>query len=177
MLRGSCQGMEIESSRGRRGRGLVHCSGFKTTYLPLMTTNLSWLVHSDICTGLQLQYLSIVPYFLTVSLTFFRSIYIVRIYHNYTPYFNQVFSSLSGLKRLLRSLISESILQEFGGKRGSDVPNPREWTQLMDADLVLAGTITVTVSFLPCYQYCIMLMFSSTSISHGQYSVNTHPRT
>jgi len=34
----------------------------------------------------------------------------------------QVFSSLSGLKSLLRTLITQSILTEFGGRRGSDLP-------------------------------------------------------
>ena len=37
----------------------------------------------------------------------------------------QVFTALSGMRRLTRNLITSSILAEFGGKRGLDSPNPR----------------------------------------------------
>ena len=53
--------------------------------------------------------------------------------------YTQVFSTLSSILRLLRDLQTRTILDEFGGRRGLDEPNPREWRQLMDADLELAG--------------------------------------
>ena len=37
----------------------------------------------------------------------------------------QVFTALSGMKRLTRNLITSSILAEFGGRRGQDQANPR----------------------------------------------------
>jgi hypothetical protein len=54
----------------------------------------------------------------------------------------QVFGALSGYKHLLRTLLTKSILTEFRGQQGADKANNRDWTNLMDADLELAGQKT-----------------------------------
>lgn len=54
----------------------------------------------------------------------------------------QVFIGLSRLRRLLRTLISSSILAEFNGQAASKSSNQRDWSNLMDADLELAGETT-----------------------------------
>jgi hypothetical protein len=43
------------------------------------------------------------------------------------------------MRRLLRNLITTSILAEFGGKSGLGSPSDRDWRGLMDADLDVAG--------------------------------------
>lgn len=50
----------------------------------------------------------------------------------------QVFSALSGVRRLLKALITTSILTEFKGKR-APAASSAEWRGLMDADLELSG--------------------------------------
>mmetsp|Transcript_23496 Transcript_23496/g.32208 ORF Transcript_23496/g.32208 Transcript_23496/m.32208 type:complete len:593 (-) Transcript_23496:2185-3963(-) len=60
---------------------------------------------------------------------------------------SQVFLGLSGLRKLLRSLITSNILTEFGGQPAASSPatggvavgQQRDWLGLMDADLELAG--------------------------------------
>lgn len=49
-----------------------------------------------------------------------------------------VFRAITKFRKLLRTLISNSILEEFGGRQGGS-PSAREWDSLMDADLELAG--------------------------------------
>jgi hypothetical protein len=54
----------------------------------------------------------------------------------------QVFSALTELKNLLRSLTTEAILKEFGGKPAGGA-NTRDWDGLMDADLLLDSPSTL----------------------------------
>jgi hypothetical protein len=54
----------------------------------------------------------------------------------------QVFGALSGYHRLLRNLLTTNILNEFGGQRGIEQANTRDWLNLMDADLELVGEKT-----------------------------------
>eukprot|EP01041_Mallomonas_annulata_P009233 gene9233-19148_t len=50
----------------------------------------------------------------------------------------QVFLGLTRIRKLLRTLTTNSILEEFGGRRSGPI-SEREWEILMDADLDIAG--------------------------------------
>lgn len=54
----------------------------------------------------------------------------------------QVFSTLTELAHLIRTLTTEAILREFGGKP-SGAANTRDWEGLMDADLMLESPTTL----------------------------------
>jgi hypothetical protein len=55
----------------------------------------------------------------------------------------QVFIGLSRFRKLLKGLISSSILTEFRGQANDKLSgNSRDWNNLMDADLELAGVKT-----------------------------------
>eukprot|EP01035_Chromulina_nebulosa_P019192 gene19192-25038_t len=54
----------------------------------------------------------------------------------------QVFSGLTAIKNLIKTLLNASILKEFGGKVASEPPNPKPWISLMDSDLDLSGEQT-----------------------------------
>ena len=58
-----------------------------------------------------------------------------------------VFLALTNLRKLLRTLISNSILDEFGGRR-ANVATSKDWEGLLDADLELAGSKTTLKSVL-----------------------------
>ena len=55
-----------------------------------------------------------------------------------------VFLGLSGMRNLLRSLVTKSILEEFGG-RELEMISTREWETLMDADILLGSDRTSTL--------------------------------
>ena len=48
----------------------------------------------------------------------------------------QVFTAMTGLRKLIRDIVTRTTLEEFGGRLAS-APNSRDWDQLMDADLLL----------------------------------------
>eukprot|EP01038_Epipyxis_sp_PR26KG_P004845 gene4845-6792_t len=57
----------------------------------------------------------------------------------------QVFSGITSIRKLLRSLITSSIIAEFKGKeqpKNKRKGNSKDWINLMDADLELAGVKT-----------------------------------
>ena len=55
-----------------------------------------------------------------------------------------VFLALSGMRNLLHTLITKSILEEFGG-REIEMVSTREWETLMDADILLGSDRTSTL--------------------------------
>ena len=57
----------------------------------------------------------------------------------------QVFSGLSGFRKLLQNLMTSNILTEFNGKQELFEGNPTDWNNLMDADLKLGPDYETTL--------------------------------
>lgn len=53
----------------------------------------------------------------------------------------QVFSGISSIRKVLKSLMKANILHEFGGRKALS-SNPKPWLNLMDSDLELGGERT-----------------------------------
>ena len=61
---------------------------------------------------------------------------------------SEVFLGLTGIKLLLQNLLTTSILEEFNGKKNANPASPKDFQNLMDADLDISGERTTLKSTL-----------------------------